>query len=149
MWASIVLVAANLLGLVYWYPRRGQAAKQSSIVGWIATACITVVATMMALAPVGDPTVEVLTPAAFAVVIGGILAAWAAVNVPRLGSVYVPAGIVLMVIYRGGVGLPFIVLGLLFWFGHPRPQRVASWLVVIVPAVAAIIGIVVRAVGGG
>ncbi len=149
MWSSVILVAANVLGLVYWYPRRARAAKQSAIVGWIATAAITVIVTMMALAPVGDPTAEVFTPAAFVVIIGGILAAWAAVSVPRLGSVYVPAGLLLMVINRGNVGLPFVILGLLFWFGHPRPQRWASWLVVIIPAVAAVIGVVVRAVGAG
>lgn len=66
-----------------------------------------------------------------------------AIAVPRTGAVLAMLGVLAGVLFRGGTGL---VLGLLlvaagvgFFFGRPRPQRLAYWLAVGVPVVVGVL----------
>lgn len=76
-----------------------------------------------------------------------------AVAVPRSGVAYAALGLAALFRFWGmpfgiGIGIFLIVAGILYWFGRPRPRKLALWITAGLPVLAAVATVVMLLIVG-
>lgn len=123
-------------------------ARRDAVIGWLALALATLVTSLVAMFGFGETVSSGVEGIGhfiqLAILIG--IGVWA-VSRRRAGTLFALFGVLGLFQIRsfGGLylGIPLTLAGILYYFGHPQPRRLAYWLTIGVPL---LLGVVTAAV---
>jgi hypothetical protein len=149
---SLIVMLLWLVLLRYWRPVPVVGSRAAGACGWVGLALSVLVSSFFAMFAGGEALSEGVGALGHVLQTGLVVAiALLAVAVPRYGAVYALLGVAVVLVFRSmaGViaGLPLILAGVLLWFGHPAPRRLAYLIAWSVPVAVGLLTLALAALG--